>query len=166
MVETINKLAKLTRDMTQELGRIPNDVELAKAMGSGYTPAKINNIRLINIDPTSLDKSIGSEQDSFLYDLVEDESVGTPLQYTQNIEIIQKINEILPEYLNEREVEILRMRNGLSDSGKINTRATLEEVGQKFGVTRERTRQIESKAMKKLKDKAKRDLEHLKNDEM
>jgi RNA polymerase primary sigma factor len=89
MVETINKLAKITRDLTQELGRKPTDEELAKAMGSGFTPEKINNIRLINIDPTSLDKSIGSEQDSFLYDLVEDENVENPLKYTQNIETIQ-----------------------------------------------------------------------------
>jgi RNA polymerase primary sigma factor len=89
MVETINKLAKITRDLTQELGRKPSDDELAKAMGEGYTPAKINNIRLINIDPTSLDKSIGSEQDSFLYDLVEDENVENPLKYSQNIETIQ-----------------------------------------------------------------------------
>lgn len=162
MVETINKLAKITRDMTQELGRIPTDEELAVAMGKGFTDKKINNIRLINIDPTSLDKSIGSDADSFLYDLVEDEAVDSPFDYASNIEIIQKINEIIPEYLNEREVDILRMRHGLSDTGKIQTRATLEEIGNKFGVTRERIRQIESKAMKKLKDKARKDLEHLK----
>lgn len=162
MVETINKLAKVTRDMTQELGRLPSDHELAKAMGEGFTDKKINQIRLINIDPTSLDKSIGSDADSFLYDLVEDEAVDSPFDYASNIEIIQRINEILPEYLNEREVEILRMRHGLSDSGKIQQRTTLEEIGNKFGVTRERIRQIESKAMKKLKDKARKDLEHLK----
>ena len=165
MVETINKLAKLTRDMTQELGRKPTDKELAKAMGEGYTEAKINNIRLINIDPTSLDKSIGSEQDSFLYDLVEDETIENPLDYTQNIEKIQWIIKTVPNYLNDKEVQIFLMRQGLRPDGTIGEAATLEEIGKNFDVTRERIRQIESKAMKKLREKASKDLSHLKRED-
>jgi RNA polymerase primary sigma factor len=98
MVETINKLSKITREMTQELGRIPNDEELAVVMGNGLTARKINDIRLINIDPTSLDKSIGSDQDSFLYDLIADEGTQTPYDIARNKEIIQKIHEVLPKY--------------------------------------------------------------------
>ncbi len=166
MVETINKLAKVTRDLNQEYGRLPTDEELAIAMGEGFTANKINQIRLINIDPTSLDKSIRSEGESFLYDFIEDKKVTVPDDFARNKEIIAKINEILPKYLNPREVEVVRLRNGLnSNSDVIGSRQTLEEIGEKFGVTRERIRQIESKAMKKIKDKAKKDLQHFIVDE-
>ncbi len=163
MVETINKLSKVTRDLTQELGRRPTDKEIAKEMGDGITEKKINQIRMINIDPSSLDKTIGSDSESFLYDFIEDKKITNPDDFTRNKEIITKINEILPKYLNKREVEVIRMRNGLEkDSSEINQGYTLEQIGEKFGVTRERIRQIESKAMKKLKDKAQNDLVHFK----
>lgn len=164
MVETINKLSKVTRELIQELGRKPTDKEIADAMGGGLTPKKINQIRLINIDPSSLDKSIGSDNESFLYDFIEDKRVITPDEYSKNREIILKINELLPKYLNKREVEVIRMRNGLiADESEISQRYSLDEIGKKFNVTRERIRQIESKAMKKLKEKAYKDLEHFKN---
>ena len=163
MVETINKLSKVTRDMTQELGRRPTDKELAIAMENGMTEKKINQIRLINIDPSSLDKTIGSDSESFLYDFIEDKKMTNPDEFTRNKEIIAIINDVLPKYLNKREVEVIRMRNGLEkDSNVINQGYTLEQIGEKFGVTRERIRQIESKAMKKLKDKAQNDLSHFK----
>jgi RNA polymerase primary sigma factor len=164
MIETINKLAKVTREKYQALGRQPTDVELARAMGKGMTAKKINNIRLINIDPSSLDKSIGSEGESFLYDFIEDKRVETPDDYAHNIEILKTINEVLPKYLNEREVEVIRLRNGLNpDSTTIDERMTLEAIARRFDISKERVRQIDSKAMKKLKDKAYKELEHLKN---
>lgn len=160
MVETINKLSKLTRDLYQEYGRRPTDEELMKAMGGKISVKKINQIRLINIDPTSLDKSIRSDGGSFLYDFIEDKKVITPDEYARNKEIMYKINLILPKYLNEREVKVLRMRNGLvENSTDFVQRKSLEEIGKEFNVTRERIRQIESKAMKKLKEKARKDLE-------
>ncbi len=161
MVETINKLSKVTRELTQELGRQPSDEELAKEMGDGFTPKKINQIRLINIDPTSLDKSVHSEGESFLYDFIEDKRITTPDDFARNREIIFKINEVLPKYLNPREVRILRMRNGLEEtSEEIGEAMTLEAIGEIEDISRERVRQIESKALKKIKERAKKDLEH------
>ncbi len=163
MVETINKLARVNRQLTQDLGRTPTDEELAKKMAMGLTAKKINQIRLINIDPTSLDKTIGSEGDSFLYDIIEDKRVVNPIEFARNQEIMKKINEVLPKYLSDREIEIIRMRNGLAyKNNDGEERFSLEEIGEKFGISRERVRQIESKAMKKLKDKASKDLEHFK----
>ncbi len=132
-------------------------------MGDGMTEKKINQIRTINIDPSSLDKTIGSDNESFLYDFIEDKKMTNPDDFTRNKEIISMINKVLPKYLNKREVEVIRMRNGLvEDSSEISQGYTLEQIGEKFGVTRERIRQIESKAMKKLKDKAQNDLGHFK----
>lgn len=161
LVETINKLSKITRELMQEYGRQPTDEELAEKMGKGFNAKKINQIRLINIDPTSLDKSIHSEGESFLYDFIEDKRISTPDDYARNREIIAKINEILPKYLNEREVKIIRLRNGLKEnSEEINEAKSLEDISLMEDITRERVRQIESKAMKKIKEKAKKDLEH------
>ncbi len=163
MVETINKLSKVNRELIQELGRQPTDAELAQAMGPGFNDKKINQIRLINIDPSSLDKSISTKGESFLYDFVEDKRLENPLDFATNKEIIDKINEILPKYLNEKEVKVIRMRNGLDkDENGIPQFKSLEEIGEIFEVTKERIRQIESKAMKKLKDKAYKDLKHFK----
>lgn len=168
MVETINKLSKVTRELMQEKGRTPTDDELAKEMGEGFTAKKINQIRLINIDPTSLDKSIHSEGESFLYDFIEDKRVLTPDDFARNKEIIIRINEVLPKYLSEKEVQILRLRNGLKkDFDEIVEGLSLEKVGNMLDVpvTRERVRQIESKALKKLKDRARKDLEHFLQEE-
>ena len=163
MVETINKLSKVNRELIQELGRQPTDAELAIAMDPGFNDKKINQIRLINIDPSSLDKSISTKGESFLYDFVEDKRLENPLDFATNKEIIDKINEILPKYLNEKEVKVIRMRNGLDkDENGIPQFKSLEEIGEIFEVTKERIRQIESKAMKKLKDKAYKDLKHFK----
>lgn len=164
MIETINKLSKITREKYQELGRQPTDVELARAMGKGMTARKINNIRLINIDPSSLDKSIGSEGESFLYDFIEDKRVTTPDDYAHNIEILRTVNKILPKYLTEKEVEVIRLRNGLDPkSSQLKERMTLEAIAKKFNISKERVRQIDSKAMKKLKDKAHKELIHLRS---
>ncbi len=161
MVETINKLSKVTRDLTQEYGRQPTDEELAIEMGEGFTAKKINQIRLINIDPTSLDKSVHSEGESFLYDFIEDKRITTPDDFARNREIISKINEVLPKYLNDREVRIIRMRNGLHEaSEEIGEAMTLEDIGRLEDISRERVRQIESKALKKIKERARKDLEH------
>ncbi len=165
MVETINKLSKVTRELTQVHGRVPTDEELANEMGESFTPKKINNIRLINIDPTSLDKSVHSEGESFLYDFIEDKRISTPDDYARNREIISKINEVLPKYLNDREVRIIRLRNGLSEeSEEIDVAMTLEHIGELEGISRERVRQIESKALKKIKERARKDLDHFTHD--
>jgi len=163
MVETINKLARINREATQDFGRAPTDGELARRMGPGFTAKKINQIRLINIDPSSLDKSIGSEGESFLYDFIEDKRVLNPLDFSRNIEIVETINDILPKYLNEREVDIIRLRQGIDpETGQLRESVSLEELSVKYGVSRERIRQIESKAMKKMKDKASSELLHFK----
>lgn len=161
MIETINKLSKVTRELMQEYGRQPTDDELAIGMGEGFNARKINKIRLINIDPTSLDKSIHSEGESFLYDFIEDKKVMTPDEYTKNKEIISKINSILPKYLNEKEVRIIRYRNGLEEgTTEIGIAKDFEEIGSLEDCTKERVKQIESKALKKLKERARKDLEH------
>ncbi len=166
MVETINKLSKITRELTQVYGRQPSDEELAEEMGEAFTPKKINQIRLINIDPTSLDKSVHSEGESFLYDFIEDKRITTPDDFARNREIISKINEVLPKYLNEREVRIIRKRNGLTEyNEEIGEAQTLEAIGDAEGISRERVRQIESKALKKIKERAKKDLEHFNKEE-
>lgn len=166
MVETINKLSKVTRELTQVHGRQPTDEELAKEMGEGFTAKKINQIRLINIDPTSLDKSVHSEGESFLYDFIEDKRITTPDDYARQREIIAKINKVLPKYLNDREVRIIRMRNGLvNGTDEIGEAMTLESIGEKEDISRERVRQIESKALKKIKERARKDLEHFATDE-
>ncbi len=144
MVETINKLARIQRQLTLELNREPSEEELAKKMNMSVD--KIRDIYKISQDPVSLETPIGEEEDSHLGDFIKDESNMSPEEYATNEMLKDEIADVLLT-LTEREEKVIRLRFGLED-GKSRT---LEEVGQMFGVTRERIRQIEAKALRKLR---------------
>ncbi len=144
MVETINKMARIQRQMTLELNREPSEEEIAKRMG--ITVEKVNEIIKISQDPVSLETPIGEEEDSHLGDFVPDERNMSPEDYATNEILKEEIKSVLLT-LQEREQEVLELRFGLIDG----TCHTLEEVGKKFNVTRERIRQIEAKALRKLR---------------
>ena len=145
MVETINKLTRVQRQLIQELGREPTAEEIAENM-EGMTPEKVREIQKISLEPVSLETPIGEENDSHLGDFIEDEGAMSPDDYAANELLKDELNEVLLE-LTDREEKVLRLRFGLDDG---RTR-TLEEVGKEFNVTRERIRQIEAKALRKLK---------------
>ena len=145
MVETINKLTRIQRQLIQELGREPTAEEIAEKM-DGMTPEKVREIQKISLEPVSLETPIGEEDDSHLGDFIEDEGAMSPDEYASNELLKDELNEVLLE-LTDREEKVLRLRFGLDDG---RTR-TLEEVGKEFNVTRERIRQIEAKALRKLK---------------
>ena len=145
MVETINKLTRIQRQLVQELGREPTAEEIAEKM-DGMTPAKVREIQKISLEPVSLETPIGEEDDSHLGDFIEDEGAMSPDDYASNELLKDELNEVLLE-LTDREEKVLRLRFGLDDG---RTR-TLEEVGKEFNVTRERIRQIEAKALRKVK---------------
>ena len=144
MVETINKLKRIQRQMTLEINREPTEEELAKKMGT--TEEKVREIFKISQDPLSLETPIGEEDDSHLGDFLKDESSMSPEEYAINEVLKDEIQEVLCT-LTPREEEVLKLRFGL----KGGTCHTLEEVGNMFGVTRERIRQIEAKALRKLR---------------
>lgn len=144
MVETINKLSRFQRQLTLELNREPTDEELAEKMN--MSPEKIREVLKIAQDPVSLDTPIGEEEDSHLGDFVPDESNMSPEDFTIHEMLKEEISDVLLT-LTEREEQVLRLRFGLDDG----CCKTLEEVGQMFGVTRERIRQIEAKALRKLR---------------
>ena len=144
MVETINKLARVQRQLTLELNREPSEEELAKKMNTSVE--KVREIYKISQDPVSLETPIGEEDDSHLGDFIKDERNLSPEEFATNEMLKDEINQVL-ETLTEREEKVIRLRFGLED-GKPRT---LEEVGQLFGVTRERIRQIEAKALRKLR---------------
>ena len=144
MVETINKMARIERQMTLELNREPTDQELSKKMG--LSVEKITEIRKISQDPVSLETPIGEEDDSHLGDFIRDERTMSPEEYA-TVEMLKSELANVLSTLTEREEKVLRLRFGLDD-GQCRT---LEEVGQIFGVTRERIRQIEAKALRKLR---------------
>ncbi len=144
MVETINKLARVQRQLTLELNREPSEEELAKKMNTSVD--KIREIYKISQDPVSLETPIGEEDDSHLGDFIKDERNLSPEEFATNEMLKDEISQVLLT-LTEREEKVVRLRFGLED-GKPRT---LEEVGQMFGVTRERIRQIEAKALRKLR---------------
>ena len=150
MVETINKMTRIQRQLVQELGRDPSAEEIATRMGSGMTAEKVGEIQKIALDPVSLETPIGEEDDSHLGDFIEDKDAMSPDQYANN-ELLKDEIDLILSTLTDREEKVIRLRFGLEDG---RTR-TLEEVGKEFDVTRERIRQIEAKALRKLKNPTK-----------
>ncbi len=144
MVETINKLTRYQRQLTNELSREPTEEELSKKMG--LSVEKIREVLKISQDPVSLETPIGEEDDSHLGDFLKDTLTLSPEDYTVHEMLKDEISDVLLT-LTEREEQVLRLRFGLDDGSC----KTLEEVGQMFGVTRERIRQIEAKALRKLR---------------
>ena len=144
MVETINKLARVQRQLTQELNREPTEEELAKKLN--ISVEKVREVYKISQDPVSLETPIGEEDDSHLGDFVPDERTMSPEDYATAEMLKEELAEVL-KTLTDREEKVLKLRFGLDD-GQCRT---LEEVGQIFGVTRERIRQIEAKALRKLR---------------
>ncbi len=144
MVETINKMSRIQRQLTLELNREPSEEELAKKMGISIE--KVREVIKISQEPVSLETPIGEEDDSHLGDFIKDESSMSPEEYATNEILKEEIKSVLMT-LQVREQEVLELRFGLIDG----TCHTLEEVGKKFNVTRERIRQIEAKALRKLR---------------
>ena len=145
MVETINKLMRHNRRLLQEKGREPTTEELAEAME--MTPEKIEEIQKISQEPVSLETPIGEEEDSFLGDFIEDRTTLAPADAASAQLLREEVKNVLDSLNNDRESMVLKLRFGLEDGRP----RTLEEVGQQFGVTRERIRQIEAKAIRKLR---------------
>ena len=144
MVETINKLVREQRNLLQELGQDPTPEQIAERMD--MTPDKVREILKIAQEPVSLETPIGEEDDSPLGDFIEDEVIENPVDYTTRVVLREQLDEVL-DTLTDREENVLRLRFGLDD-GKMRT---LEDVGKVFNVTRERIRQIEAKALRKLR---------------
>ncbi|MGI6210986.1 MAG: RNA polymerase sigma factor RpoD [Anaerovoracaceae bacterium] len=144
MVETINKLTKVKRTLLQRLGREPTAEELSKAMNIPVD--KVREIEKISQEPVSLETPIGEEEDSHLGDFIPDEDVPQPSEAAARSMLKEQMNEVL-DTLTDREQKVLRLRFGLDDGRS----RTLEEVGREFDVTRERIRQIEAKALRKLR---------------
>ena len=149
MVETINKLIREQRILSQELGQDPTPEQIAERMN--LTPDKVREILKIAQEPISLEMPIGEEDDSHLGDFIEDEVIENPVEYTTSIVLKEQLNKVL-DTLTDREANVLRLRFGLDD-GKMRT---LEDVGKVFDVTRERIRQIEAKAIRKLRHPSRR----------
>ena len=146
MVETINKITRVQRQLVQKLGREPSAEEISEELNGAMTPERIREIQRIALEPVSLESPIGEEDDSHLGDFVEDKESVSPTEYTTQSMIRSALYEVMSD-LTDREERVLRLRYGIDD----NKPRTLEEVGKEFGVTRERIRQIEAKAIRKLR---------------
>ena len=146
MVETINKMTRVQRQLVQELGREPTAEEISKKLDGFLSPERIREIQRIALEPVSLETPIGEEDDSHLGDFIEDKEATSPSDHTTQVLLKEELYKIMAD-LTDREERVLRLRYGLDD----NRPRTLEEVGHEFGVTRERIRQIEAKAIRKLR---------------
>ena len=146
MVETINKLTRTARQLQQELSREPTFDEISEAMGPGWTAEKVEEVFKVSQEPVSLETPIGDEKDSFYGDFIPDDNVESPVEQASKMLLSEELERALAK-LSEREGMVLKLRKGLVDGRE----HTLEEVGAHFGVTRERIRQIENKALRKLK---------------
>ena len=146
MVETINKMTRIQRQLIQDFGREPTAEEISEAMNGELSAKRIREIQRIAMEPVSLETPIGEEDDSHLGDFIEDKDSESPVDFTTRQLLKEELYSILKD-LSDREERVIRLRYGLDD----NRPRTLEEVGREFGVTRERIRQIEAKAIKKLR---------------
>jgi RNA polymerase primary sigma factor len=151
MVETINKLVRVSRRLVQEYGREPTSEEIARGMsdpkqGPPFTPEKVREIIKVSQEPVSLETPIGEEEDSHLGDFIEDRAALAPAEAASHQLLKEQVEAVL-DSLSGRERRVLQLRFGLEDGRA----RTLEEVGKEFNVTRERIRQIEAKALRKLR---------------
>ena len=146
MVENINKVNRASRDLMQELGRDPSPEEIAKRIH--MTPDRVREIQKISREPVSMETPVGDEEDSSLGDFIRDDSTPVPVDEAARVMLKEQIRKILTD-LSDREQQVLHLRYGLDDDRP----RTLEEVGKQLNVTRERIRQIEAKALRKLKRK-------------
>ena len=144
MVETINKVTRISRQLVQELGREPLPEEIAKEMDMPVE--KVRDILKVAQEPVSLESPVGEEEDSHLGDFIQDENIKAPAEAASHMLLKEQLEEVMND-LTEREQQVIRMRFGLEDGHPL----TLEQVGRYFNVTRERIRQIEAKALRKLK---------------
>lgn len=154
MVETINKIIRIQRELHQELGREPSDEEIAKETGEDFTAEKVRYIRKINIDPISLDKPIGKEDDSSFSDFIQDENAINPTDFAAQEELSQLlITTIDKAVIDERERSIIKMKYGIGFDNKGNRYKSYspEELADKFDVSKERIRQIEAKVIRILR---------------
>ena len=150
MIETLNKLVRTTRALVQQLGREPSPEEIAEKMD--LPPDKVRKVQKIAKEPLSLDTPVGEEEDARLGDFIEDKSAVSPADAVISLDLADQTRKVLAT-LTPREQKVLRMRYGIDESSE----HTLEEVGQAFDVTRERIRQIEAKALRKLGHPSRRD---------
>jgi RNA polymerase primary sigma factor len=150
MVETMNRVARVTRDLTSSLGREPTPEEVAAVLSedprTAMSAERVEEIRKLGRDPVSLESPVGEEQDTELGDLIEDRDAVSPLDAVTDVMLREQLEHVLSS-LDGREQRVIRLRFGLDDGHA----RTLEEVGREFGLTRERIRQIESRALRKLR---------------
>ena len=146
MVEYINRLRRTKSELYQELGREPSHEELAASLGPDWTPERVQEVLEVSVELTSLDAPIGEDDENLAGEFIPDDAVASPLAHAEHVLLAEYIHDALG-VLSERQVEVLTLRNGLVDGRE----HTLEDIGQQLGVTRERVRQIESKALRKLK---------------
>lgn len=158
MVKTINKILKIERELQQEFGRPATDEEIAQKYGNDFTAAKVRYIRKINIDPISLDKNIGKEENSSFSDFVKDESVMSPTDYALHEELSSILNEMLDDALEDADKELIKKRFGFGKdkNGNPYRLHTLDELVIEYGKTKEKIRQMETKIIRKLKHPQKR----------
>lgn len=150
MVETINKITRAKRKLLQKLNRDPTEEEISEELGGQWSAARIREIEQIALDPLSLEKPVGEEEDSHVGDFIEDKDNLSPYDFANESLKEERIQEVLSQ-LTEREARVIKLRYGLGEDHRYHT---LEEVGKEFNVTRERIRQIEAKALKKLRHPA------------
>lgn len=151
MYETINKIYKIERELLQENGKKPTNAQIAKKLGKEYDALRVSDIKKISHDPRSLDKNMGEDEDSQLSDYVADRTIESPFDYSISTSFKQLLSEVLEKVLSPKEQEIIKRRLGLEHNGKANKIYTLEAIGKEFNVTKEKIRQIETKAIRKLK---------------
>lgn len=154
MVETINKIIKIEREMQQEKGRVPTDEEIAEVAKGDFTAEKVRYIRKINIDPISLDKPIGKEEDSSFSDFIKDNNSVSPVDFASHEELTNILVETINKTIHDgRDREIIMMRYGVGfdEQGERIKSYSLEELSEKFDVSKERIRQIEAKAIRTLR---------------
>ncbi|BAP39775.1 RNA polymerase sigma factor [Metamycoplasma canadense] len=157
MVETINKVLKIERELQQEQGYPATDDEIAKKIGGDFTAEKVRYIRKINIDPISLDKNIGKEENSSFSDFVKDESVMSPTNFASQEELSVILNEMINSLPDESDRLLIRKRFGVSDpNGESYRPHSLDELSKELGISKEKVRQIETKVLRKLKHPQKR----------